>query len=172
MTTKTKPKKPTGAGKTAPKLALAIIGGRRGYGLRTVTISGKDTILAANDASGKQVALASPWQIIDGALARRRGVDALVVPQYLGTKVEFARAADYVIDGTWTFTKTGRTIPVLVSRSVAAQCTGPNREYSKRDVVPLLRVLRGTVVPWQGECDSNGSNAHERGRLTLKKGEV
>lgn len=157
-----KPKK--GAGKTA--LALAIIGGRRGYGLRTVTLSGKDTILAANDAAGKQVKLAAPWPITDGAIARRRGVDALIVPQYLGTKVKLVNPADYSIRGTWTFTKTGRTIPVLISEETASQCK--DGEYPKRDVVALVRLVGKSRIPWQGECDTNGSNAHERGRLTLK----
>ncbi len=173
MKTKTKTKK--GAGKTAPAsapartLALAIIGGRRGYGLRTVTMQGKDTLLAANDASGRQVKLASPWKITDGTIERRRGMDSLIVPQYLGNRVELVSLTDYSVKATWTFTKTGKTIPVLVSRDVSAQCTGPDKAYTKRDVVPLVRLVGKSRIPWQGECDTNGNNAHERGQLTLGK---
>ncbi len=150
------------------------IQGGRGCALREMLVDAPNGIArkvyGANDAQGRIELLSHPLPIVDGRLPKVRGVDYLILGQYIGTKVIRVDKADYSVEATWTFHATGRSIPVRITKDLAKECVGPNRSYPKVDTVSLVRIIGAKAIPWQGECCTvrEGKNAHERGRLTLK----
>jgi len=145
-----------------------LIGGRRGQAVRNCLVK-NNTILSANDWQGRQEILSRPIEIgRDGLLPSRKGVDALIVPLYVGRYAKTtSRAAFNVL---CTFTRGGgKPLKVRVHQDYADNFSSDG-VYTKREVVPALyEVNGGAFLPWQCEMDSNSNNRHERGELRLRK---